>query len=186
MILPIIRYKPGKVIAGSGLQSMKAGGKTLLSVNQSRQSFRGAFYCTLLISGDSKAGAEVRVGVGTVNGLVPFLGSKKLDDEKAETLTVKNFNKDGYAWVLVRVRTNEAGLMNAAGGKDGSYKREDLEIVAGDVPRRVTREDGWVAEHALAILKQGDSGGIEIRQIVYFDLQHGVNRVDGIVRHFFN
>jgi hypothetical protein len=183
MIIPIVKYRRGKVVAGKGLQSERVGEKTLLSVPQKRQSFHGALFCAL---GMCPGKVGVRVGVGTVNGLIPFLGDKKLDDPDVEPLCVKDFSKEGYAWVLVRVRTNETGIMTAA-GKEGKYERKDLEIVAGTVPRSVKQEGKeWIAEHAIAVLRQIAEGQIEIRQIVYFDLQHGVVVVDGRVRHFFN
>jgi hypothetical protein len=191
MIIPILRKKPGKVVAGRGLQSISAGGKTLLSVMDSRANFRGAFYSSLVV-GDVKGGlAKVRVGEGLVNGLVPFLGKYKLDDPKVEPLDVKQFSGEGYAWVLVRVKTDENGRMTAAGkggDEEAKYGKEDLQIVAGTRPRRIVPEgDGWIAEHAVAVLRQpkGGAGGIEIRQIVFFDLQHYASQREGRVRHFF-
>lgn len=167
---------------GVGTRISVIGDKAAFSAIGKRGRFRGAWFCS---------GAEsVRVAVGYVNGLEPFLDGRPMSGKDAKgiadprgvpVLKIKadGFDKDGRSWIGVLARVGADLKLPSA--KD--LKAEDLRVIQSAGRFSENESEGFFP---IAALKLRVDGTWTLRQIAYFDLQHGTRKPEkGRVQHFF-
>lgn len=166
---------------GVGTRISVIGDRATFSAIGKRGRFRGSWWCT---------GVEkMRISLGYVNGLEPYLDGRlmsgrdkkgKLDPKGVPMLEIKPslFSKEGWSWICVRALVDAGGKIRT---KD--HTAEDLRIIQSDV--RIS-DDELVGLFPVAVLRAREDGVVTMRQIAYFDLQHGTRKPEaGRRQHFF-
>jgi hypothetical protein len=148
--------------AGPGVRLTRGADGTTISFHAPRQSFRGAFRATL-------AGDRATVGLGTVDGIEPTIGGKKISGEPGEPppsikLDPGKYNADGKSWLCVQVRI-------AASGRIDTEARDAVTLIQSDHPHSSTDTTAHVP---LAMLRRADPKKTDtgtLHQIAYWNLR---------------
>lgn len=171
-----------RVYAGSGTRVFSVGNRLSISA-RTRVALGHAWKAAM-------GGDELRVAVGLVNGLEPFMEGRTMDGLKADgtedplgvprlKLSAERFDATGRSYIVVRVRVSLLGRMVAE-----NLTPEDLRI-----EQTATRvlPGGRVGQVVLAVLRRGvnEEGFGRLHQVARHDFQHGTSVGPGGFRHWF-
>lgn len=173
-----------KIGTGVGTLVTSAQGGFTISAFGKKARFRGAWFCKMARDG------AITVALGYVNGVLPAIEGRSMDGLDAQgkadprgipTVPIKMelFDKDGKSWVCVQVRVDANGKMIPA----KTAKPDDLKIIQST---RLS-PDETLGLFPIAMMKLDAKTAIwTLRQIAYFDVQHGTRKPDkGKLQHFF-
>jgi len=171
-----------RVFGGAGTRVFSAGKMLSVSATQ-RSRWAHAWKCNL-------AGNRLTVRLGLVNGLEPFIAGKLMGGKDLDgvayptgipflTLDAKAFDETGRSYIALRARVNANGRIN-----EKNYTAKDLYITQSAVRNLSTGDEG---QHVIAVLRRpvSESGFGALRQLAFFDYQHGVSGDAGKFRHWF-
>lgn len=171
--------------AGVGTRISVAGDKVSFSAIGRRGLFRGSWFC--------RKGSEVdiTIALGFVNGLEPYVDGRLMSGKDAKgvadpkgvpklQIQAEGFDKDGRSWVCVSARVDKVTLkLPTLKG----LKPDDLKIVQSANRFSDVNSTGLFP---VAALRLKPSGEWALRQIAYFDLQHGTRQPEkGRLQHLF-
>lgn len=151
--------KSTRILPGPGVRLARTAAGTIISFSAPRQTFRGAFACTL-------TGDRVTIGLGTVEGIEPTLNGQPITGDKKHpppTLLIANskFNAAGKSWVCVRAKVTA--------GKFDPKAKDAVEIIQSDRPHG---RDNTGPFAPLAMLRRPDKDTAPtLHQIAYWHLR---------------
>jgi hypothetical protein len=153
-----------RITGGRGITVFQTEEGTVVSASARSQSFVGAFKVT------TKVGRAIRVGVGFVNGRLPTIDGKPLDQGPALQLP-KTPPDDKPLFVFLQVKVDE---------KSGRINPEDKEAVTIGVGTKEDASKKDTGYHPIAVFYPLE-GGSKLFQLAFFSYNHAYRRG----RHFF-
>jgi hypothetical protein len=151
-----------RIVGGKGVEVFQTESGTIVSAAMRPQSFIGAFRVT-------KIGRKVRVGVGFVNGIMPTIDGKKLEEKP--TLEIPKKPPKEPLFVFLQVKINE---------KSERIDPEDKEAVTVGIGTKKEMAKKNTGYHPIAVFYSLESGS-KLYQLAYFSYNHAYRRD----RHFF-
>jgi hypothetical protein len=152
-----------RITGGRGVTVFQTEEGTVVSASARARSFLGAFKVT-------KVGRAIRVGVGFVNGRIPTIDGKPLDEGPTLELP-KTLPDDKPLFVVLQVKVDERL------GRIDSEDKEAVTIGVGTKEDASKKDTGY---HPIAVFYPLQ-GGSKLFQLAYFSYNHAYRRG----RHFF-
>jgi hypothetical protein len=153
-----------RIVGGPGVQVLQTEEGTVISASATRSSFVGAFRV-------SRSDRSVRVGLGFVNGVVPTINGKTLDQKPLLALP-KKLPDDEPFFVFLQVKINEDSQRIDA---------EDKSAVTIGVGTKADAAEKGTGYHPIAVFYPVEGGDPKLYQLAYFSYNHAYRNG----RHFF-